>query len=47
MRSYRSSAPLRILGEITEWTRLTPEELQMWRERLSVLLSGEGGEIIN
>jgi hypothetical protein len=46
-RSYRSSAPLRILGEITEWTRLTPEELQTWRERLSVLLSSESGEIIN
>jgi rifampin ADP-ribosylating transferase len=46
-RSYRSSEPLRILGEITEWTRLTPEELQMWRERLSVLLYGAGGEIIN
>ena len=47
MRSYRSTAPLRILGEITDWTRLRPEELQMWRERLSVLLKGEGGEIIN
>jgi rifampin ADP-ribosylating transferase len=46
-RSYRSSAPLRILGEITEWTRLTREELQTWRERLSVLLSSERGEIIN
>lgn len=46
-RSYRSRAPLRILGEITEWTRLTPEELQLWRERLSVLLSGQDGEIIN
>ena len=46
-RSYRSSEPLRIVGEIAEWTRLTPEELQMWRERLSVLLSSEGGEIIN
>ena len=46
-RSYRSRAPLRILGEVTEWTRLTPEELQTWRERLSVLLSKEGGEIIN
>jgi rifampin ADP-ribosylating transferase len=46
-RSYRSSAPLRILDEITEWRRLTPEELQMWRQRLSVLLSGDGGEIIN
>jgi rifampin ADP-ribosylating transferase len=46
-RSYRSRAPLRVLGEITEWTRLTPEELQGWRERLSALLSNEGGEIIN
>jgi hypothetical protein len=46
-RSYRSNAPLRILGAITEWTRLTPEQLQMWRERLSVLLSSQGGEIIN
>ena len=46
-RSYRSRAPLRILGETTQWRRLTPEELQMWRERLSVLLSSDGGEIIN
>jgi rifampin ADP-ribosylating transferase len=46
-RSYRSSAPLRIVGEITEWRRLTPEQLETWRERLSVLLSREGGEIIN
>jgi rifampin ADP-ribosylating transferase len=46
-RSYRTSAPLRVLEEITEWTRLTSDELQMWRERLSVLLSGAGGEIIN
>ena len=46
-RSYRSSAPLRIIGEITEWTRLTPEQLQMWRERLSALLSSDEAEIIN
>lgn len=46
-RSYRSTAPLRILAEITEWTRLTPQELQTWRERLSVLLSNESGAIIN
>ncbi|WP_369816617.1 NAD(+)--rifampin ADP-ribosyltransferase [Mycobacterium sp. E740] len=45
-RSYRSTAPLRIVGEITEWTRLTPEQLQMWRERLSVL-SSQRGEILN
>lgn len=46
-RSYRSSAPLRIIGEITDWTRLTPEALQLWRERLTALLSDERGEIIN
>jgi len=46
-RSYRSVDPLRILGEITDWTRLTPEQLQQWRERLSSLLSGERGVIIN
>ncbi|HVU72706.1 MAG TPA: NAD(+)--rifampin ADP-ribosyltransferase [Mycobacteriales bacterium] len=46
-RSYRSTAPLRVLGEIAEWTRLTPEQLRTWRERLSVLLSDDGGEIIN
>jgi rifampin ADP-ribosyltransferase len=46
-RSFRSSAPLRVLSEITEWTRLTPEQLQTWRERLSALLSTERGEIIN
>ncbi|ALJ13217.1 NAD(+)--rifampin ADP-ribosyltransferase [Sphingopyxis macrogoltabida] len=46
-RSYRSSAPLRIVGEITDWPRLTPEALQMWRERLIALPSDERGEIIN
>src|SRR3954454_667574 len=46
-RSYRSSAPLRVLDEITEWKRLTPEELQRWRERLSARLTIAGGQIIN
>jgi rifampin ADP-ribosylating transferase len=46
-RSYRTTAPLRIVREITEWKRLTPEQLQAWRGRLSVLLSSEGGEIVN
>src|SRR3569833_1333660 len=46
-RSYRSRAPLRVIGEITQWTRLTPEALQAWRERLAVLLSDERAEIIN
>ncbi|CCH89676.1 putative rifampin ADP-ribosyl transferase [Modestobacter italicus] len=46
-RSYRSSAPLRVIGEVTDWTRLTPEALQVWRDRLSALRADERGEIIN
>ena len=46
-RSYRSRAPLRVVGEVTEWTRLSPEALQMWRERLAALLTTGRGEIIN
>jgi rifampin ADP-ribosylating transferase len=46
-RSYRSSAPLRVVREITGWTRLTPEQLQTWRERLSALPANDRGEIIN
>jgi hypothetical protein len=46
-RSYRSSAPLRVIGEVTDWTRLTPEALQTWHERLAELRADERGEIIN
>jgi len=46
-RSYRSSAPLKVVGEITNWTRLTPEAMQVWRERLIALRPDERGEIIN
>ncbi|TRW89100.1 NAD(+)--rifampin ADP-ribosyltransferase [Mycolicibacterium sp. 018/SC-01/001] len=46
-RSYRSADPLRVVGEVTEWTRLTPHELQEWRDRLAGLLSDESAEIIN
>ena len=42
-RSYRSQAPLKIVGEITDWVRQTPEELQKWREKLANVK----GEIIN
>lgn len=42
-RSYRSQAPLRIVGEVTEWVRQSPEEIQKWRERLA----RNTGEIIN
>ena len=40
-RSYRTREPLRIVEENTEWTRLTPEALQSWRERLATLRQGE------
>ncbi|MCT9868409.1 NAD(+)--rifampin ADP-ribosyltransferase [Paenarthrobacter aurescens] len=46
-RSYRSSAPLKVIGEVTDWTRLAPEALQAWKERLATLLADERGEIIN
>jgi len=42
-RSYRSLAPLKIVGEVTDWVRLTPGELQEWREKLA----NNKGEIIN
>jgi rifampin ADP-ribosylating transferase len=47
LRSYRSTAPLRVIGEVTDWTRLTPEELQGWKDRLTAILVDERGEIIN
>jgi rifampin ADP-ribosylating transferase len=46
-KSYRSTDPLRVIEEVSGWTRLTPEALQAWRERLKLLLSDEGGSIIN
>jgi rifampin ADP-ribosylating transferase len=46
-RSYRSSEPLEVVGEVTDWPRLAPEALQAWRDRLAVILEDERGEIIN
>lgn len=34
-RSYRSQAPLRIVGELTDWVRQTPEQVQAWRQKLA------------
>jgi rifampin ADP-ribosylating transferase len=42
-RSYRSKEPLRIIGEETEWTKLTNTELSKWRKNLAK----SKGEIIN
>ncbi|GAT88879.1 MULTISPECIES: NAD(+)--rifampin ADP-ribosyltransferase [Paenarthrobacter] len=46
-RSYRSTAPLKVVGEVTDWTRLAPEALQAWKDRLAAILADERGEIIN
>lgn len=46
-RSYRSREPLRVVEEVHDWTRLSPEELQAWRERLAKISTDERGEIIN
>jgi Rifampin ADP-ribosyl transferase len=45
-RSYRSREPLRIVAEVTDWTRQPPAALQAWRDRLAAIRA-ERGEIIN
>ena len=42
-RSYRSEAPLKIVGEVREWTRPDPESLKRFREKVE----NNKGEIIN
>ncbi len=46
-RSFRTTAPVRVLREVTDWTRLTPEALQGWRDRLISKSPDERGEILN
>ncbi|GAB3146997.1 NAD(+)--rifampin ADP-ribosyltransferase [Microbacterium neimengense] len=46
-RSYRSAAPLRIVREVTDWTRLTPEALQSWRDRIDALNENPDAQITN
>lgn len=41
--SYRSQAPLKIVGEVADWVKITPKELKRWREKLA----SNKGEIIN
>jgi hypothetical protein len=42
-RSYRSQAPLKIIGEVIDWTRLSLNELQQWQEKVANIK----GDIIN
>jgi rifampin ADP-ribosylating transferase len=46
-RSYRSQDPVKIVGEITDWIKLTAEELQSWKERLAKIRENPDAEIIN
>lgn len=46
-RSFRSTSPLKVIGEVTDWTRLAPAALQEWRTRLAAIVADERGEIIN
>ena len=46
-RSYRSTEPIRVVREVLDWERLTPEALAQWRARLAELAADERGEIIN
>jgi hypothetical protein len=42
-RSYRSAAPLKVIGEATDWVGQTPEQIEEWKKRLAA----SKGEIIN
>lgn len=44
-RSYRSTEPLRIVAEVHDWPRLSPDALRQWRERLAAI--DDTSEIIN
>lgn len=46
-RSYRSTAALRVIGEVTDWTRQTPDALRAWKERITALSADARGQIIN
>ncbi|WP_288244197.1 NAD(+)--rifampin ADP-ribosyltransferase [uncultured Chryseobacterium sp.] len=46
-RSYRSTAPLKVVGEVTDWIRLTDDELKSWKERKAKLRENPDAEIIN
>ena len=42
-RSFRSRAPLKIIGEVSDYVRQTPEQIREWREKLAK----NKGDIIN
>ncbi len=42
-RSYRSAAPLKVIGEVLDWAVQIPDEIAEWRQRVTA----SKGEIIN
>ncbi|AYG00532.1 NAD(+)--rifampin ADP-ribosyltransferase [Lactococcus allomyrinae] len=42
-RSYRSSQPLKIIDEIHDWKKQSPEAIQKWREKIAK----SKGDILN
>jgi rifampin ADP-ribosylating transferase len=42
-RSYRTESPLKIVGELSDWVRQSPEQIQQWRDKLA----NNKGAIIN
>jgi len=46
-RSYRTAAPLKIVGEVSDWVKQTPEQIQKWREKLANINTDSESKIIN
>lgn len=46
-RSYRSREPLRIVREVVDWPRMSPEDRQSWNERLAAIQANPDAKIIN
>lgn len=45
-RSYRTREPLRVVGEVRDWTPHAPEQVQAMKDHLT-LLASQGVEAIN
>ncbi|OYD42367.1 hypothetical protein CHT99_09355 [Sphingobacterium cellulitidis] len=46
-QSYRSKQPLKIIAEVKDWIRLTPEELKKWKDNLAKIHKDPDAKIIN
>lgn len=46
-QSYRSKEPLKIIAEVKDWIRLTPEELKKWKDNLAKIHKDPDAKIIN